>query len=258
MRADGIIVNYYVSEVTLVPRVGNLISKKLIRVSFLPWRDNEADVLSVSPWTEQIEGSWVVQLCLHSRWRSHAIAWKVVIWTYQLIDDWVGATSSGKEELNQFFNSVLLPSPKTWGISKNSCFSRHQTLDQQQRSIQPAAYLTLLPSKRPKKISPILSISRTQTPLKWQLRFLRKSQGNLPVFFFLTVASPTLVSKKKTPRSRDQSRNRTTHITEKGEQPTTESNSFAFFYSPDATGYNSSKTDWKTRKLLILCRYLPP
>ena len=124
--------------------------------------------------------------------------------------------------------------------------------------VYPTAYLTLLPSKRPKKISPILSISRTQTPLRWQLRFLRKSQGNLPVFFFLTVASPTLVSKKKTPRSRDQSRNRTTHITEKGEQPTTESNSFAFFYSPDATGYNSSKTDWKTRKLLILCRYLPP
>ena len=122
MRAHGIIVHYYVSEVTLVPRVGNLISKKLIRVSFLPWRDNEADVSSVSPWTEQIEGSWVVQLCLHSGWRSHAIAWKVVIWTYQLIDDCVGATSSGKEELNQFINSVLLSSSKTWEFPKTLVF----------------------------------------------------------------------------------------------------------------------------------------
>ena len=183
MRAHGIIVNYYVSEVTLVPRVGNLISKKLIMVSFLPWRDNEADVSSVSPWTEQIEGSWVVQLYLHSGWRSHAIAWKVVIWTYQLIDDCVGATSSGKEELNIFINSDLISSPKTWGISKNSCFSRHQTLDQQQRSIQQRTWHSSHP-KDLKKSVPFSQFLGLKRLLGDNFDFCEKAKEICQFFFF--------------------------------------------------------------------------
>ena len=48
----------------------------------------------------------------------------------QILDDCIDATSSCKEELNQFLNSVnsFHPAPKyAWEISENS-FSRHQTL----------------------------------------------------------------------------------------------------------------------------------
>lgn len=93
-----------------------------------------------------------------------------------------------RQRRTSFINSVLPSSPtKTWGISKNSCFSRQQT------KVYPPAYMTLLPSKRRKKLSPILSISQT---LKWQLRFPRKSQGSLPVFFFFYPWLPHWSQKK--------------------------------------------------------------
>ena len=45
-----------------------LVSNKLLRVKFLPWRDKEADVLRMSPSSEEIEGTmacvwfmWVVE-----------------------------------------------------------------------------------------------------------------------------------------------------------------------------------------------------
>lgn len=125
-----------------------------------------------------------------------------MIWTYQLIDDCVGATSSGKEELNQFINSVLLSSPKTWGISKNFCFSRHQILDQQQRSIQQRTWHSSHP-KDPKKSVPFSQFLGLKRLLSDNFDFCEKAKEIGQFFlFFLTVATPTLVSLRKTPRSR--------------------------------------------------------